>query len=186
MRPPEPTSLEFDLNLSGCDVPNKFLQDVRVGGALNLVIANADQLRLLADARTWYVDATFKVVRARFYQLLSVHAFLRAGEAVKQVPLAFALMSRRRREDYEAVLQCIKERLPCQPDWSDFVCDFEAAIWGAARSVLPGVHVHGCTFHWCQAVYRQACQLGVQTASQEKGQVYKIVLPAPTPYPRRL
>ena len=176
VRPPEPTSLDFVLDLSGCDVPNEFLQgDVRVGGARHLVFASADQLRLLADARTWYVDATFKVVRAPFYQLLSVHAFLRAGEAIKQVPLAFALMSRRRREDYEAVLQCIKERLPCQPDCGDFVCDFEAAIWGAARSVLPGVHVHGCTFHWCQAVYRQACQLGLQTAYQEKGQVYKLV-----------
>ena len=50
VRPPEPTSFDYDLNLSGCDVPNESLQgDVREGGGRHLIVASADQLRLLLD-----------------------------------------------------------------------------------------------------------------------------------------
>ena len=36
-----------------------------------------------------------------------------------------------------------------------FVTDFEAAAWLAVREVFPAVAVHGCYFHWTQAVYRK-------------------------------
>ena len=46
---------------------------------------------------------TFKVVRRPFYQLLSVHAFVRSGSDTKQIPLVLAVMSRRRAKDYLSV-----------------------------------------------------------------------------------
>ena len=176
VRPAEPTSIDFRLDLEGCDVPSDFrVADLRVDGARHIVFATSEQLRLLADARVWYVDATFKVVRQPFYQLLSVHAFLRSGESIKQVPLMFCLMSRRRKEDYVAVLEAVKQALPSPADVDEVVADFEVAVWTAVRSVYPGVHIHGCTFHWCQAVYRHACQLGLRTAYLEKGAIYQVI-----------
>ena len=49
------------------------------------------------------MDGTFDIVRKPFYQLFSIHGFIKAGDKLKQVPLAMILMSSRRICDYEAV-----------------------------------------------------------------------------------
>ena len=44
------------------------------------------------------------------------------------------------------------------------VIDFESAIWGALRKVLPTVKIMGCVFHWTQALWRNIQALGLQSA----------------------
>ena len=51
--------------------------DVRVGGERHLLFATAHQVQILQEARRWYLDGTFRVAAAPFYQLWSIHAFLR-------------------------------------------------------------------------------------------------------------
>ncbi|MPC47644.1 hypothetical protein E2C01_041397 [Portunus trituberculatus] len=76
------------------------------------------------------------VVKSPFTQLFSVHAFVKgANEQVKQLPLAFALMSRRRKWDYKKVLWTIKQSLP-GIKLKTIVLDFEVATWRAVRSVF--------------------------------------------------
>ncbi len=70
---------------------------------MNLLFATDCMLRLLSAAKTWYIDGTFKVVKAPFTQLMSVHAFVRVENELNQFPLAFCLMSARRKRDYVAV-----------------------------------------------------------------------------------
>lgn len=77
--------------------------DVRVGDERHMMFATDEQLGLLQRAKRLYLDATFRVVSRPFYQLFSIHAFLKQEEAMKQVPLMYILMSKRRKQDYIAV-----------------------------------------------------------------------------------
>jgi len=130
-------------------------------------------LRLLSAAKTWYIDGTFKVVKAPFTQLMSVHAFVRVENELKQFPLAFCLMSARRKRDYVAVIKELCSQLTtvsvCQ-----VVSDFESAIWRAVEEALPGVKHRGCSFHWGQAVWRHIQELGLQVAYSQNDTVHKL------------
>ena len=86
-RPQHPQDLAFQLNNN--HIPDEFLRrDIHVDGARHLLFATDVQLDLLNKARTWYVDATFYVVRQPFYQLFTVNAFVRHDDCTKQLPLA--------------------------------------------------------------------------------------------------
>lgn len=57
----------------------------------------------------------------------SYHAFILKDGQHKQLPLAFALMSRKTEEDYFAVFQSLKDRL-VDPVLAHFAVDFEIYI----------------------------------------------------------
>lgn len=112
-------------------------------------------LSLLKEAKTWYIDGTFHVIRRPFQQLLSIHAFVKRGGTMKHVPLCFILMSQRRKRDYRAVLRHITNLIPGH-QLTEVLSDFEAALWRAVRAVFEGKVTHfGCVFHWTQAVWRK-------------------------------
>ncbi|KAL8562052.1 hypothetical protein ACOMHN_031823 [Nucella lapillus] len=164
-RPKHPTEPEFDLAMD--HVPAEFeMADITVGTRRHLLFFTQHQLDLLKTARRWFVDATFKVVKAPFTQLWSVHTFARVDNKTTQLPLAFALMSGKRRRDYQAVLRALKGELRRLNGEDAFfsleaaLADFEAAVWQAFRQEFPGVELHGCSFHWGQTVFHK--ELGMQ------------------------
>ena len=50
--------------------------------------------------------------------------------------------------------------------------DFEAAVWKAAKNVFPSVFIHGCLFHWNQAIIRKIQEIGLQKSFMEKRKVF--------------
>ena len=52
----------------------------------------------------------FLVVKHLFTQMFSIHVFAKSGDCMKQVPVAFAIMSWKRTEDYKSInFQWIKD-----------------------------------------------------------------------------
>ena len=76
-------------------------------------------------------------------------------------------MSRRRKRDYKKVLKKIKS-LVDSPRVSEFMVDFEAAMWSSLRKVFPDAKVIGCSFHWSQAVWRKIQSLGLAASYYQR------------------
>lgn len=79
------------------------------------------------------------------FNFLSVYSFIKKDEIMKQVPLCFVLMSRKKKKDYEAVIRKITELTSASA--CEVVVDFEKALWSAVRVCLPEASIHGCWFH---------------------------------------
>ena len=124
-----------------------------------MVFASDRQIEVLTKSKTWYIDGTFKLCRQPFSQLLTVNAFVRNDDHVKQVLLVFVLMSGRKKRDYKAVLETVISLLPNQPRVDKIVLDFEKAMWSAIRQVIPNVELMGCSFHWTQALWRKVSMI---------------------------
>ncbi|KAH3793759.1 hypothetical protein DPMN_147278 [Dreissena polymorpha] len=65
---------------------------------MRVIFATSYQLNQLKEARRWFIDGTFKLVKPPFYQLSTMHAFVKKGDDTKQVPLVYVQMSRLRRK----------------------------------------------------------------------------------------
>lgn len=141
------------LELAEGFIPPEFLRaDVRVQSQRHLMFATKQQLEFLASAKSWYIDAMFKLCRHPFTQLMTINAFVRKDDHAKQVPLLFVLMSRRKKADYCKVLNKGLEILPSIPAVKQIPLDFKKATWAALREGYPNVKLHGCVFHWTQAL----------------------------------
>ena len=99
LRPNDLADLDFDIEED--HLPSGFLQaDVHVKSRRHIVFTTKQQLEQLAKAKTCYVEGRFKLVRKPFTQLLSINTFVRAEECSEQVPLAFVVMSEKKKNDY--------------------------------------------------------------------------------------
>jgi len=83
----------------------KFLQrEVPVGKKhRHLIFATSQQLEIARHCKRFYLDGTFRLAKKPFLQLFSIHGFIRSGQDMVQLPLAYILMTRRKHGDYAKV-----------------------------------------------------------------------------------
>jgi len=125
-----------------------------------LVFASDDHLRLLAQSKTVFMDGTFNVCPALYFQLFSIHGVVE--DTV--VPLAYSLLPSKTRTTYFDMLALIRKtmadmQLSFDPD--TLVSDFESSSIAAVKQQFPRARHVGCFFHFCQAVWRRIQELGL-------------------------
>ena len=171
-RPMNPKDSNFRVNEAF--IPKSFYRGEVFCGAGNnlrrhLVFMTDTQVGFLSNAKRWYVDGTFKIVDKKlFTQLFSIHAFIRKGSSIKQVPLAFVFMTSRKTSDYLAVFRNILSVLPFTRV-KEIVSDYEKAIWKAVKvlnddcyeKLFKNVKHFGCAFHFTQAIFERIKKLGL-------------------------
>ena len=121
-------------------------------------------MEYLKKAKSWYVDGTFKIIKDPFSQLLTIHTTVMYNNKTTSIPIAFTLMSRRRKIVYLAVfkkiIEIVEKESNEKPKVKKIMADFEIALWQAIRTLkstnyLPDIIMKGCFFHFCQATFRK-------------------------------
>jgi MULE transposase domain len=118
----------------------------------------------------FYADATFGITPLNFSQLMIVKATVE-GELR---PVAYILMNKKSQEAYEDVFKVL-DALNFKP--STLMLDFEQATINAARVIWKDITIHGCYFHFCQALWKNAVdKIKMQKRKAEKCSIVKMYM----------
>ena len=123
-----------------------------------LVFGLQQEFISLCASDCWYVDGTFKVCPAPFYQLFTVHYF----HMNRCIPSLYCLLSGKSQIVYETLFSHIRDlatqfKIPIRA--VRCMADFETAIKNSIKLIWPLWTVEGCYFHFTQALYRKMEQL---------------------------
>lgn len=115
-----------------------------------IIFASGRALEILGESEVWMLDGTFRAAPTLFYQLFTVNAY--HGNCF--VSVAYCLLVNKTQETYKALLQIVKQLVP-DAIVKTAVMDFERGLLNAFGEVFPSVEIHGCYFHYCQAIWRR-------------------------------
>ncbi|CAF4570128.1 unnamed protein product, partial [Rotaria sp. Silwood2] len=125
-----------------------------------LVFASDQQLELLFESDTIFMDGTFDTSPANFKQvyLIHVHKF---GQGL---PVAFCLLPNKRGKTYTALMEQLKEQaniMGKQFNPKRIVTDYEPGLMPILEQEFPKALHSGCMFHFNQAIHRKITALGL-------------------------
>ena len=52
-----------------------------------------DILSLLGNIKNWYIDGKFNIIKITFEQLFGINGFIKHLDCIKQIPVAYIMMS---------------------------------------------------------------------------------------------
>ena len=141
-----------------------------------------EQLLWLRAAKCVKIDGTFKIAGEPFYQLVSIHRLVHFGHCSKSVTIGYIIMSGKTQADYTDIFQEIKNLVEEENGlvWNleAAMLDFEIGLRNALKAVFDGIHLQGCWFHYCQAIWRKVHNLKLDGDYPHKAHAGK--------YPKRL
>ena len=98
--PKDPANLDF-VFANSYILEDFFCKDITFGDCCHILFATDKMTELLCNTKYWLINATFKVVRHSYTQLLSIHALIKSGDSIKQITLLFIFMCGKRKSDYK-------------------------------------------------------------------------------------
>jgi len=135
-----------------------------------IIFATKENLRILMNSPTWFVDGTFKVVPTIFFQLFTILGpttqTTNGTDQVIGLPLVYALLESKEEAAYSKVYEIIlseAQKFGINIVKPQFVMtDFEQSIINATMKIIE-VEIHTCLFHLCQSLYRRIQAEGLQS-----------------------
>ena len=140
-----------------------------------VVFASQRELEVLSRCTQIFIDGTFRSAPHPYSQIVTIH-----GNYLNwRMPLAMALLTGKRQEQYRAVLRVIQLEIfgithrPFAP--TEVVTDFEIGLINAIHMELPLARTYGCYFHFTQSIMRRVAELGLKGAYQQDPDVQQII-----------
>ncbi|XP_051163107.1 uncharacterized protein LOC127282712 [Leptopilina boulardi] len=138
----------------------------------SVIIMDPSFVRKIAVNGFFFLDATFKVTPS----LIGAQQFMTimAKKHNKSFPIIWVLMSRKTTEAYRSVFRKLKDMIP-EFQIHEAMTDYEVALQSALREEFPGIIVHGCHFHYCQALYRSAVRYGLKNHLRNNANIRHVI-----------
>lgn len=121
-----------------------------------LAFCTLEFFQILCAAKHIYMDGTFSVCPAIFYQYFTIHTFI--GENRRLIPLMHCLLSGKTQNIYTRLFTEIKRKaneFNLDVCWETSMSDFETGLLPALHVAFPPPFIRrGCFFHFTNAVFR--------------------------------
>lgn len=131
-----------------------------------LVFCSLDKIELLGIIKHVFLDGTFRSCPTPFCELYVILGDIGSTDVQTNiVPLMYALLTKRNKENYKKLFQIIKSKVP-HFNPTKFTLDFEQAAMAAIRDIFPTAQIKGCYFHFSQAVWKKGKEFNL-TKCQE-------------------
>ena len=151
----------------GADHGERFLLANTISEAnRSIVFASHSGLGWLADYDDWHLDGTFKAAPRLFTQLFTLHVI----RDRKAIPCLYCLLPSKTKLCYRGVFRALKdfcEEVHILLEPNVITVDFEVALMSALSTEFAAASLHGCFFHFIQAVWRKIQFLGLSVPYQE-------------------
>jgi hypothetical protein len=114
-----------------------------------IIFGTVQNVRLLCEAETIFMDGTFKVAPDMFCQVYSIHVMKMAI----MVPVCVALLPHKNHNTYNRFFRLLLQlavRYGFRFDPVIVCIDFESAVIATINEIFPNARIRGCLFHYSQ------------------------------------
>ena len=135
-----------------------------------LVFRSAIGLEILSKSDHWGADGTFYTAAKYFYQLYVVSGYYEK----RMIPCVWALMNRRRKKEYNVVLESVKKaakKIKIKLSPKTVMMDFEKAAMNSFEEMFPGIIIKLCLFHFTQNIFRNLVNYGFKIAYSKEEKI---------------